>query len=129
LPNRTVQQIAIAEIRRQAPFLAGFAQALAQGSMSVSRVAARTKQYGASGWALYHVAQGSTAGDGIVERWVSRDDNSTCPICSRRSGQYFLPGVGPMPATDCYGGGHCRCERVQEVNREIWARLTGRRAA
>lgn len=128
LPSAAVQQAAFAEIQRQAPFLAGFASAITQG-MSQGAIAARTKLYGAPGWAMYHVAQGSIAGDGIVEQWISRDDRNTCAVCSRRSGQFYLPGVGPMPASDCYGFGACRCERIQIYDPQMWARLSGRRAA
>lgn len=124
LPNAQVRQLAESEIRRQMPFLAGFAAALA--GMSIAAIANRTRLYGGVGWGMFWRAQGSTASEGIVERWISRDDNRTCSVCASFSGRYYLPGVGPMPGAVCLGAGNCRCERVQVVDRVIWQRLAGR---
>jgi hypothetical protein len=123
MPNQTVQQAAIAEIQRQAPFLAGFAKAVAQGALSEGRIAHRAKMYGGSGWGMFYRAQGSTAGDGIVEQWISRDDRNVCSLCAPRHGRYYLPGQPPFPGA-CLGS--CRCERIQVVDFQIWRRLMGR---
>jgi hypothetical protein len=125
LPTAQVQQVAESEIGRQAPFLAGFAGAIAAGGLSVLRIASRTKYYGKPPWGVYYVAQGSTAGEGIVDRWITRDDNRVCRNCAPMHGRYFLPTEGPWPGWACLG--ICRCERVQVVDRAIWQRLTGRR--
>lgn len=124
LPPQAIQQSTAQEIARQMPYLARFAAAVAAGSMTASAIAARTKLYGKSGWQAYYMAQGSTAGDNIVERWISRDDKNTCSLCAPRHGQYYLPGQPPWPG-DCLGS--CRCERVQVVDAAIFARLSGRR--
>lgn len=129
LPDGGIRQQAAQEIERQRPFLDSFAAAIAAGGLTVAAIAARTKLYGASGWALHWQAQGSTAPDYAVDLWVARDDNRTCSVCSSYSGRYFLPGQGPLPGVDCLGRGHCRCERRQVIDRAIWERLTGRRAA
>lgn len=127
MPAATVQQAVSEEMQRQAPFLDGFAAAVAQGGLSIPQMASRAKLYGKAAWGIFYLAQGSTAGDGIVERWVTRDDKFVCRVCAPRHGRYFLPGEGPMPGTDCLGS--CRCERVQEPNPQIYARLTGQRRA
>lgn len=127
LPNAAVQARAAAELQRQRAFLDSFAAALAAGGLSVAGIAARTRLYGASGWGLHWLAQGSSAPSYAVDLWVSRDDNRTCAVCASYSGRYFLPGQGPMPGLDCLGAGHCRCERRQVIDRAIWQRLTGTR--
>lgn len=125
LPNTEVRAVAETEIERQMPFLASFAAAVAAGGLSVAAIAARTKYYGKSPWGVYFVAQGSTAPDYTVHRWVSRDDNRVCSRCAPLHGRYFLPTEGPWPGWACLG--ICRCERIQVVDREQWQRLTGRR--
>lgn len=126
MPSAAVRQFAEVQVAEQMPFLDGFGVAVAAGMLTLAQIASRTRLYGGVGWASYFMSQGESAPLYAVEQWISRDDRGTCFVCAQRSGRYFLPGQGPMPGTDCRGGGNCRCERRQVIDREIWQRLTGR---
>lgn len=95
--------------------------------LSAAAVAARVRLYGAAGWGAFFLARGEDASDGMVEMWVTRDDERVCVNCAPRDGRYFLPGQPPFPGWDCLGS--CRCERVPEYNPAVYAMLTGRRVS
>lgn len=128
MPDAATQEFVRQQVAEQRPFLDGFAAAIAAGALSLAAIASRTKLYGSAGWAAHWVAQGSTAPTYAVELWVARDDRNTCAPCAALNGKYFLPGQGEMPGSVCRGGGLCRCERRQVIDRAIWQRLTGRSA-
>lgn len=128
MPDAATQQFVRQQVAEQRPFLDGFAAAVAAGALSIAALAARTKLYGASGWASHWQAQASSAPTYAVEQWIARDDKGTCSPCAALNGRYFLPGEGAMPGSVCRGAGNCRCERRQVIDRAIWQRLTGRRA-
>lgn len=130
LPSAATRQMVDERLAAQDGYLTRFGVTVAarqkvERPLSTENIAARSAQYGAVAWAAYWAAQGQDAGNGVVEQWISRDDNHTCPQCAGRNGQYFLPGQGPMPGVDCDGGGHCRCERVQVVDMNIYQQLRG----
>lgn len=132
LPSPSVRLDTNAQIAAQVPFLRRFsfqmtAQRLLGRPMTTLGVSSRANLYGGVGWASWFKGHGQDAAWGYVERWVARDDKFVCPRCAARSGRYYLPLQGPMPGQDCYGS--CHCQRVQEYNPEMYAQLTGRRAA
>lgn len=116
--------------RRNLIYLALFAAQIAALAhlgrpMSYEAIATRSQLYGGMGIGEYYRAKEDGAPPGWVCLWVARDDPRTCAACSSYSGQYYLPGTGPMPAADCYGRSRCRCERVLEWNPEQYYQLTG----
>lgn len=124
LPNSEIQRMALQEIERQMPFLNDFATTIAAGELSAAAIAARTRLYGGAAWAMFFMAQGSLAEEGIVEVWRAKDDGRTCQACASLNGRYFLPGQPPFPGSTCYGRGNCRCERVPEFNYPVWLQLS-----
>jgi hypothetical protein len=137
LPSVATRAAIDARLGEQWPLMERFAVTVAarlevDRPLSPAYIANRARQYGGTGWGAFFLAQGQGAAAGMVEQWISRDDRNTCRICAPRHLQYFLPAQGPMPGTDCLGGGLCRCQRVQVFAPDIYAELTGqptRRAA
>lgn len=111
------------DFRRRFATLAAVREAVGR-PLSEAALAARTRLYGAAGWGAFFLARGEDAGDGMVEMWVTHDDERVCVNCAPRDGRYFLPGQPPFPGWDCLG--QCRCERVPEYNPVIHAELMRR---
>lgn len=133
LPVASTQAIVEAQLAEQWPFLRGFAltltaKRLVEGKpLSVAAIANRAKLYGGAAWGSFFLGQGDGAGYGIVDQWISRDDRHVCSRCAPRHLQYFRMGESPYPGWDCLGS--CRCERRPVYAPEMYAKLTGQKAA
>lgn len=128
IPSASTQGTVEGHLTTQWPYLEQFAaqimaRNIGQRPMSAEWIAARSAQYGATGWGAYFAGQGDEAAWGWVDRWNSRDDRATCYVCRPRHGQYFLPSQDPYPGWDCLGS--CRCNRVREYNPQVYLELIG----
>lgn len=92
---------------------------------SVEYVAHRSELYNGEARAeFYRQKEEEEAEDGYVYDYISVDDNGTCQPClDAEAASPYMAGDGPMPGSECSGGGFCRCTREARYDPDAAAEL------
>lgn len=103
-------------LRGEWRYLAGFAQAIANGELTPAQAAARARLYAGKAysrfWAEDQLRQ--IAAGMVEERWIDTKLPGECDSCAALAARGWVP-IGTLPSpgdgsTECLGA--CRCRRV-----------------